>query len=199
MRYHHDWIHARMRWNTWLSMVYKPTQESRVGFRLEIVVSGKHSSSCSAQGSQQLVVPPTGHSRLQFAQLSINWQSSRFIWLKLLRLRRSIVSSSGHSKIAEDMPAKGLSIPKPNVSSASSERPMESEEWKRRPPYLIQSPEEFGPVKWQAKCQCGQVTYKISREKPLKAKYCHCRGCQVMHGESGDTDSPCYVQNIGRH
>lgn len=80
------------------------------------------------------------------------------------------------------MPAKGLSIPKPNVSSASSERPMESEEWKRRPPYLIQSPEEFGPVKWQAKCQCGQVTYKISREKPLKAKYCHCRGCQVMHG-----------------
>ncbi|KAG2026395.1 hypothetical protein GB937_001905 [Aspergillus fischeri] len=80
------------------------------------------------------------------------------------------------------MPAKGSSIPKPNASNASSERPMENEEWKQRPPYLIQPPEEFGPVKWQAKCQCGQVTYKISREKPLKAKYCHCRGCQVMHG-----------------
>jgi hypothetical protein len=90
------------------------------------------------------------------------------------------------SKIAEDMPAKGSSIPKPNASNASSERPMENEEWKQRPPYLIQPPEEFGPVKWQAKCQCGQVTYKISREKPLKAKYCHCRGCQVMHGQSDD-------------
>jgi hypothetical protein len=87
------------------------------------------------------------------------------------------------SNTAEDMPAKGSSLPKSNASSAPSERPMENEEWKQRPPYLIQSPEEFGSVKWRAKCQCGQVTYKINRDKPLKAKYCHCRGCQIMHGE----------------
>ncbi|KAL4995425.1 Mss4-like protein [Aspergillus recurvatus] len=54
--------------------------------------------------------------------------------------------------------------------------------YKDRPPYKIRSDEEFGPVKWRASCNCGQVTYKISRELPLNAKYCHCRGCQVTHG-----------------
>jgi hypothetical protein len=94
------------------------------------------------------------------------------------------------SKIAADMAPKGSSLPKPAGNQAPSERPMENEEWKQRAPYLIRPPEEFGEVKWKAKCQCGQVTYKINRDKPLKAKYCHCRGCQVMHGESTMAYSP---------
>ncbi|OJJ06126.1 hypothetical protein ASPVEDRAFT_139600 [Aspergillus versicolor CBS 583.65] len=53
---------------------------------------------------------------------------------------------------------------------------------KDRPPYQIRSDQEFGPVKWYASCDCGQVTYKINRAIPLNAKYCHCRGCQVTHG-----------------
>lgn len=54
--------------------------------------------------------------------------------------------------------------------------------WHNEPPYQIQPPDQFGPVHWTARCQCGLVTYKINREKPLDAKYCHCRTCQVLHG-----------------
>ncbi|KAJ5290592.1 cyclin-like protein [Penicillium atrosanguineum] len=51
-----------------------------------------------------------------------------------------------------------------------------------RPPYSQQPLDEFGEIKWRAHCQCGKVSYKLRRERPLKAKFCHCRGCQVMHG-----------------
>lgn len=56
------------------------------------------------------------------------------------------------------------------------------EAWKHRPPYTVPREFEFGPVKWRGRCHCGQVTYSLNREKPLNAKYCHCRGCQLMHG-----------------
>lgn len=65
------------------------------------------------------------------------------------------------------------------------------ESWKTQPPYHIQSPESFGTVHWTASCQCGRVTYKINREKPLDAKYCHCRTCQVLHGSY--LASPTYI------
>jgi hypothetical protein len=32
-------------------------------------------------------------------------------------------------------------------------------------------------------CNCTRVQYQLRREKPLAAKYCHCRACQVLHGE----------------
>lgn len=56
------------------------------------------------------------------------------------------------------------------------------ESWKLRAPYQVQKDDEFGPVKWEAMCHCGRVQYQIKREKPLAAKYCHCRACQVIHG-----------------
>lgn len=62
------------------------------------------------------------------------------------------------------------------------EHTVESEPWKYRPPYQIHDPKEFGPVKWRAHCQCGKVSYMLKRERALDAKYCHCRGCQVLHG-----------------
>ncbi|KAJ5490699.1 hypothetical protein N7539_002266 [Penicillium diatomitis] len=58
----------------------------------------------------------------------------------------------------------------------------QDEDPSNRPPYARPPLEEFGEVKWQAQCQCGEVKYKLRREKPLNAKFCHCRGCQVMHG-----------------
>ncbi|KAJ0416370.1 Mss4-like protein [Aspergillus carlsbadensis] len=54
--------------------------------------------------------------------------------------------------------------------------------YKDRPPYKIRPDADFGEAKWRGSCHCGQVTYKISRQTPLNAKYCHCRGCQVTHG-----------------
>lgn len=54
--------------------------------------------------------------------------------------------------------------------------------WKHLPPYEVQSEEQFDPVKWRAKCFCGNISYLLKREKPLNAKYCHCRVCQVTHG-----------------
>ncbi|PWY92229.1 hypothetical protein BO70DRAFT_276216, partial [Aspergillus heteromorphus CBS 117.55] len=55
-------------------------------------------------------------------------------------------------------------------------------DWTTHPPYNTPPPSELRPAKWRGRCQCGQVTYQLSRERPLKAKFCHCRGCQVMHG-----------------
>ena len=54
--------------------------------------------------------------------------------------------------------------------------------WKHLPPYEVQSEEQFGPIKWRGKCFCGNITYLLKREKPINAKYCHCRVCQVTHG-----------------
>lgn len=57
----------------------------------------------------------------------------------------------------------------------------EGESWKYRAPYQIQKDDEFGPVKWEGMCHCGNVQYQIKEERPLAAKYCHCRACQVLH------------------
>ena len=54
-------------------------------------------------------------------------------------------------------------------------------------PYLFQKNnhedhENLPPVKYRAYCHCQRVSYALRRERPLDAKYCHCRGCQIMHG-----------------
>ncbi|KAG5305423.1 hypothetical protein I7I50_05817 [Histoplasma capsulatum G186AR] len=59
------------------------------------------------------------------------------------------------------------------------------EEWQQRPPFIkAQNGKEPGMVYWTGKCHCGRVAYQINKEKPLDAKYCHCTGCQVLHGWS---------------
>ncbi|KAJ5688794.1 hypothetical protein N7462_003186 [Penicillium macrosclerotiorum] len=73
-------------------------------------------------------------------------------------------------------------LPSPAFTNNPPEHTLEHETWKHRPPYQIQSAAEFGPVQWRARCQCGRVSYTLKRDKPLNAKFCHCRGCQVMHG-----------------
>ncbi|CAG7927624.1 unnamed protein product [Penicillium olsonii] len=83
------------------------------------------------------------------------------------------------TEMAFTSPAEPL--PCPGFPSKPS-RSTQGEEWKHRPPYKIQTEAEFGPIKWHGNCLCGRVAYILKREKPLNAKYCHCRGCQVAHG-----------------
>ncbi|KAH7305911.1 Mss4-like protein [Stachybotrys elegans] len=56
------------------------------------------------------------------------------------------------------------------------------DQWKHRAPYKIHENSDNFPVKWKGRCHCGKVEYQLSREKPLKVKYCHCTTCQRLHG-----------------
>ncbi len=58
----------------------------------------------------------------------------------------------------------------------------ELEEWKERPPYQIHRKDDDFHARYEGSCHCGRITFQISREKPLDAKYCHCTTCQVLHG-----------------
>jgi hypothetical protein len=48
-----------------------------------------------------------------------------------------------------------------------------------RPPYKVEG--EFRPI-YKGACFCEKVTFEIARERPLEAKFCHCEGCQRLHG-----------------
>lgn len=78
--------------------------------------------------------------------------------------------------------AEPFPLPSPAFTNNVPENTMNDEDWKHRPPYHIQSTKEFGPIKWEGSCQCGKITFALKRAQPLNAKFCHCRGCQVMHG-----------------
>lgn len=55
--------------------------------------------------------------------------------------------------------------------------------WEQRPPYRqIEGAPPFDK-KLEGRCQCGRIKYWLSRDAPLTAKFCHCRGCQLLHGE----------------
>ncbi|KAF8448314.1 Mss4-like protein [Terfezia claveryi] len=51
-----------------------------------------------------------------------------------------------------------------------------------RPPYSLADPSKPFNTIYTGACFCERVKFRISREKPLDAKYCHCTGCQVLHG-----------------
>ncbi|KAJ5050941.1 uncharacterized protein L3040_002808 [Drepanopeziza brunnea f. sp. 'multigermtubi'] len=57
----------------------------------------------------------------------------------------------------------------------------EHNEWKFRAPYKIHENGHFKAV-LEGGCHCGRVQYQLSRERPLKAKFCHCKTCQRIHG-----------------
>jgi hypothetical protein len=76
----------------------------------------------------------------------------------------------------------GGSIPPSPSLEYPSEYTFKDEDPSHRPPYSQQPIDEFGEVKWRAYCQCGKISYALRRQRPLNAKFCHCRGCQVMHG-----------------
>ncbi|CZS94218.1 uncharacterized protein RAG0_04277 [Rhynchosporium agropyri] len=35
---------------------------------------------------------------------------------------------------------------------------------------------------YEGGCHCGKVKYQLSREAPVKSKFCHCSTCQRLHG-----------------
>lgn len=59
----------------------------------------------------------------------------------------------------------------------------EKNEWKFNAPYKVheKDKEDFKAL-YKGGCHCGRVKYELGREKPLRAKYCHCTTCQVLHG-----------------
>lgn len=65
------------------------------------------------------------------------------------------------------------------------------EAWRDRPPYRPVDREETSAFerKHEGRCHCGRVRYWLRREKPIIAKYCHCRGCQVLHGRPGPPEA----------
>lgn len=91
------------------------------------------------------------------------------------------------NKMRDDAKASPVSSSNWHLETSIAEDPSsrhihEDDSWKLRAPYRIQKDDEFGPVKWEAMCHCGNVQYQIKQERPLAAKYCHCRACQVLHG-----------------
>jgi hypothetical protein len=73
-------------------------------------------------------------------------------------------------------------IPKSPETAHSKQSHYSSEEWKYKPPYRVHDSPDDLPVKHKASCHCGKVKYRLSREKPLAAKFCHCTTCQIIHG-----------------
>lgn len=59
----------------------------------------------------------------------------------------------------------------------------EKNEWKFNAPYKVHegNKEDFKAF-YKGGCHCGRVKYELGRERPLRAKYCHCTTCQVLHG-----------------
>lgn len=52
-----------------------------------------------------------------------------------------------------------------------------------RPPYLSPLERDSFSIKLTASCHCGRVKYHLCEDEPLDSKFCHCRGCQVIHGK----------------
>lgn len=95
----------------------------------------------------------------------------------------SLAFSHQSSIIMAEMDSSlGEPLPNPALTDNPPEDTRSSEEWKHRSPYIIQSPDKFGEIKWRGHCQCRRISYSLKREKPLNSKYCHCVGCQRMHG-----------------
>ncbi|KAI1146823.1 Mss4-like protein [Nemania diffusa] len=66
------------------------------------------------------------------------------------------------------------------VSIGSADiRAADASDWQNRPPYRTDGSFEKHHT---AHCHCGRVTYWLSRDRPLAAKFCHCVDCQALHG-----------------
>ena len=61
-----------------------------------------------------------------------------------------------------------------------------------RSPYLSPSERDSFSIKLTASCHCGRVKYHLNEDEPLDSKFCHCRGCQVIHGEIQARPSEAY-------
>ncbi len=56
-----------------------------------------------------------------------------------------------------------------------------SSDWQSNPPYS-NAKQDDKAAKLHASCYCGLVQYVIYDEVPVDSTYCHCHGCQQLHG-----------------
>ncbi|KAH7303503.1 Mss4-like protein [Stachybotrys elegans] len=56
-----------------------------------------------------------------------------------------------------------------------------TDDWTLRPPYTPASDRDSFTVQLSASCHCGRVQYHLDADAPLDSKFCHCRGCQIIH------------------
>ena len=91
---------------------------------------------------------------------------------------RNVPSARSFSKMPENQAKETI---------ASGQKPgeepgeLKTGDYKYRSPYRIHTSADEFHSEWDGSCHCGRVTYQLSRKKPLKAKYCHCTTCQVLH------------------
>lgn len=116
---------------------------------------------------------------------------------RALKPVRTIVCQKRHSSNMSDDQA-------PHQFQSGDTTHREEDQWKTREPYRIHEKMDNFPIKWEGSCHCGKVTYQLSREKPLAAKYCHCTTCQRLHGVSDQslavtlqTDSEVVTISVG--
>lgn len=94
-----------------------------------------------------------------------------------LRTSFARVPTTSYRNIATTMPPK-------EQAKQSEDGVSGLDEWKHRAPYAIHSDAKDFKVRYEGGCHCGRIQYQLSREKPLDAKYCHCKTCQRLHGQS---------------
>lgn len=63
-------------------------------------------------------------------------------------------------------------------------------DWQQEVPYKLcaQDDKDF-QIKHKSSCLCGTVEYAVDSD-PCAAKFCHCTGCQRLHGTSKIADVP---------
>ena len=88
-----------------------------------------------------------------------------------LTLRQVCVSSSNSRPT--------IRTPRAVASMATSSQQSANDDWRQQAPYK-QSETDF-KIKYRSSCLCGAVEYAVDAE-PKGAKFCHCVGCQRLHG-----------------
>lgn len=54
-------------------------------------------------------------------------------------------------------------------------------DWQQEIPYTLAKDEKDFTIKYKSTCLCGAVEYAVDAD-PLGSKFCHCTGCQRLHG-----------------
>lgn len=87
----------------------------------------------------------------------------------------SVLGSTSVRSISEQVRKGNMSNGKNNGDA--------TQEWQKKPPYLIHESNDGFKARYEASCHCGKVKYQLSREAPLDSKLCHCTTCQTQHGK----------------
>ncbi len=56
-------------------------------------------------------------------------------------------------------------------------------DWQQEVPYILAKDEKEFKIKYRSTCLCGAVEYVVNSD-PKGSKFCHCTGCQRLHGMS---------------